>query len=390
MKTYSRFLSIISTVLFCAISQTAGAADLQGFGDLSQDQGSTNSAGVIDSVSRGLFYDSTGASKSMMQEGYSDVCYNLEGTQTELPVGYTMVRPGYCRKPCAPVTGTTTFLTRCGDFSSKTGYIVNSHPYALLCTGPYGTRSLSGDAGFPTTSEFCTFKGFSGPEFVLTDSLEDKGTTVNYGVQIAFVDDSKNKYFTTQQDLFYVGLTSYKSCNSPYRIREVIVGKKDSIQPAGILGTTVSNYWYKSSISDSNCTKVNFAGELFLVEDGVFSKTFDSVSFTEDDQKLRRLTLRGINQSKKTPAEAENGYQITLFAKSGQQVVYCIGKYSTADSKWNHYSGCKDRTLHENTPKYVYTTGYAEPVLPPPPAQTPAGPDPEPFDPYESPEFFAE
>lgn len=374
MKTSPKRLSLFVTFLFSLISAASTAADMSGLNNLSPEQ---NSARVIESVSGGLFYDSTGASKSMMSEGYSDLCYNIAGTQTELPIGYTMVRPGYCRKPCAPVRGTTVTITNCAGEDSKTGYKSYESQYEQGCTGPYGTRSLvyGGDYSVNTN---CVFKQFIGVEFMPTLRLEDKGTTVNFGVQFEFTDVQENKYTPRKDnpDVHFTIFTAYKSCNNPYRIREVIVGTPTSIQPDSIIGTTVSGQWYKSVVSDSNCTKVNFAGGLYLGEKSLVGA-----------DEMKRLTLRGLNQSKKVPAETDNGYQITIYNKSGQEITYCFGKFSAATMKWNHYSGCKDRVAFENTAVYGYGNGYTEPILPPAPSES-TQPDPEPFDPYESPEMF--
>lgn len=376
MKPCSSLLPFLVAIVSSMVSMNSVGAGLAGLNEPTANQ---NPASVIQSVSGGLFYDSTGASKSMMSEGYSDLCYNIAGTQTELPIGYTMVRPGYCRKPCAPVRGTTVTITNCAGEDSKTGYKSYESQYEQGCTGSYGTRSLvyGGDYSVNTN---CVFKQFIGVEFMPEQRLEDKGATANFGVQFGFTDVQENKYTPRKEkpDVHFTIFTAYKSCNNPYRIREVIVGTPTSIQPDSIIGATVSGQWYKSVISDSNCTKVNFAGGLYLGEESLVGV-----------DEMKKLTLRGLNQSKKVPAETDNGYQITLYNKSGQEMTYCFGKFSAATMKWNHYSGCKDRVAFENAAVYGYGNGYIEPVLPPAPLES-TQPDPEPFDPYESPEMFSE
>lgn len=377
MKTSSKRLSLFVTVLFSLISVASTAADMSGLNNLSPDQ---NSARVIESVSGGLFYDSTGASKSMMSEGYSDLCYNLEGIQTELPTGYTMVRPGYCRKPCTPVRGTSLSLGTCSGVDSKTGYKVYTDDYDLLCTGPYGTRSTSVSLG-TSVSEHCVFKEFSGYEFFPTMRLSDKGYAADFGVQFGFVQIEPNKYVPelSSRDLHWTMFTGYKICNSPYVISEVIVGSDTGIQPDNIIGGTVSNYWYRAVIANGNCSRVNFAGDLYVGE-----KSLSGVD------NIKKLTLRGINRPK-VPAlqtEKNNGWMITLYNKSGQEINYCVGSYSSVTGKWNHYSGCKDREKFDKTSVYTFTSGYTEPALPLPPAVVPA-PELEPYDPYENPEMFA-
>lgn len=382
MKTSSKRLSLFVTVLFSLISAASTAADMSGLNNLSPDQ---NSARVIESVSGGLFYDSTGASKSMMSEGYSDLCYNLEGIQTELPTGYTMVRPGYCRRPCVPISGVTIFNSSCNHISdnyTKTGYVIIEHRYTQYCTGPYGTRSIANleSATFQTN---CVLKEFSEIDFFPELRLEDSGATVNFGIKFGFKQNEKNKYLPTwgsYANVQYTAFKAYKSCNNPYKIREVVVGSANGIQPDPIIGQTVSDYWYKAAVSDSNCNKVNFAGPLYIAEES--HSDFEA-------QNNKKMTLRGLNQSKKTTSETNNGYQITLYNISNQEIIYCFGKFSADTGKWNHYSQCKDRDKHTDTPVYGYTTGYTEPELPTPPAEKPM-PETEPYDPYESPEMFSE
>lgn len=332
---------------------------------------------IQQSISDGVFFDSTSASGiAITPSGATDLCGNLDGVQTSLPPDYVMVSPGYCRKPCYPVSGKSVQVTSCLSHQySNTGYVVHETDYIQTCTSPYGTRSIQNNTAFNTTAH-CAYKQFGDYDFTTGFGmrLSDSGATASFGIQFGFTDLTPNKYSAKipSPEVRYTSFTAYKSCNNPYKIREVVIGATDSIKADPITGPTVTNHWYKSSVSDSNCTKVNFAGPLYLYE--------NSQTGTPE---MARMTLRGLGQTKKALVEASNGYQITAYNISGQQVVYCFGKIAAGfPVSYNHYSGCKNRLAYKNTPVYFYVDGYTEPVFGTPPEDVPA-PELEDMDPFE-------
>lgn len=395
-------LSVFSLMLFGAAflisANNAGAAGSAQLGEITQDTAER----ARSTVAEGVFYDSTGINNIMAGNTTDDICYNLDGVQTQLPPGYTMVHPGYCRRPCSPVSGTVRQVLDCVGYGhSRTGYQVLDREYTLKCTGPYGTRSIYTPAAFAMyTQQNCVYKQYQGNDFMSSfeHRVTPSGTNFNFGFKFAFIDNTPSKYVSPTApstgttvpgpgDTRFTYFTAYKSCNNPYRIREIIVNSATGTQPDSVLGTTVNDTWYKGTVSDSNCTKVNFISNMSIGEGR--NQTSSIYGIPNNSERTTRFSLRGLNQSKKAVSQAANGFQITLYNISGEELIFCFGKeVAGSPGVYSHYSACANRTLHTDKEVYAYTTGYTEPGLPTPPAEIPA-PTPEPYDPYESPEMFA-
>lgn len=332
---------------------------------------------VKQSVSSGVFIDSSSSTNSPEFISYDDVCLNIDGVQTSVPTGHTMAKPGYCRMPCSPLSGTEVVLSKCTDIG-KTGYITYSTSYTQSCTNPFGTRSIYESNG-GTVTQNCVMKQYSQLDFrtyttlYRSDSAAElpAGSLATAAFQFGYVDSKPNAWTKDSPDVHFTGFTGYKSCNNPYKMNEIIIGKPNSISGDGISGTTVTGHWYRSAVSDSNCTKVNFTGPLYLSDNRLVGV-----------DETRRLTLRGINQAKKALTESANGFQITFYNISGQEASLCVGK-KNPDGTYSHYSACPGRdTTYKTAIFYWYTSGYTQPVLPAAPTPINA-PDLEPEDPYE-------
>lgn len=327
---------------------------------------------VKQSVSSGVFIDSSSSTNSPDFIAYDDLCLNIDGPQTSVPTGHIMAKPGYCRMPCSPISGVQRSIGSCSTTDyGKTGYILYEDSYTQSCTNPYGTRSIHESHGYSSINR-CVYEQFSVNDFsnwVFRNAAGSTAGTETIGFQLGFTDTTPNKYTGREIDVIYNGIVAYKSCNNSNRFNEVIVGKPTSISPDRVLGTSVSNHWYKSGVSDSNCNKVNFPGTLFLSDSRELSTDFTS-----------RFTLRGLNLTTKAKPEPANGYQLTLYTISGQEVVFCVGKQVSV-GVFSHYSGCLNRDANTNKQTYLYTTGYTQPAII---EATPLNaPDLEPEDPYE-------
>lgn len=397
LKKVSVFSLMFVGAAFLILTNPAKAADPTSLGEISQDV----TERIRNTVVEGVFYDSTGINNIMNANTSDDLCYNLDGIQTQLPIGYTMVRPGYCRKPCSPVAGKVRQVLDCVAYRhSTTGYQVLDQEYTLKCTGPYGTRSIYETVGYAMyTQQNCVNKAFNGNDFMANfeHKVAPSGTNFSFGFKFGFIDNAPSKYVDPSApttgtsvpgpgEVRFTYFNAYKSCNNPYKIREVIINSATGTQPDSILGATVNDVWYKGSVSDSNCTKVNFINGLALGEGR--NQTTSIYGFANNSERTTRFSLRGINQSKKAVSQAANGFQITLYNTSGQELVFCFGKeVAGSPGTYSHYSACADRTLNTDKEVYSYTTGYTEPAVAAPPAAIPA-PIVEPYDPYESPEMF--
>lgn len=323
---------------------------------------------IATSVKSGVFKDSTGAdAQNAAATGY-DICANIDGIQSSIPSGYTLIAKDVCRKECQDYMGSTKVPMSCGP--EYVGYKNIDVVYKNKCTWLYGTRSIYESVSQTESENYC-YKPYIPSSSFLTNGFTAQGGPTGYAfATVEYTNGVKNTHLESDPlKPLYLTIEGYSTCNVQYPFTEMVLGSKDAI-PGNSGAIDYTKVSYVASIGDTKCNRVNFASPLYLFLQGTAG--------SELGEKLYfRSTSTPINNSRPEPL---NGFLFTLYIKDGGSINVCAGKNSPTG--FNHYSGCYKVPGYKTRPHYSYRQASLPAIADIPVAPTPNFMPLEPEDEY--------